>query len=103
MKAWKAAEYRAANTLGAKRIALSGGRGARTPGDVELPGWLVEVKYRKLFSVYTMFLKAEEKAKKHGKNALLILAEANRHGQLAVMRLEYFKELSSPTQGENHV
>ena len=62
-------------------------------GDVELPGWLVEVKYRKLMAVFTLFLDVEKKAKKEGKNALLILTKKNTHGQLAVMRLEYFKEL----------
>jgi hypothetical protein len=93
MKAWKDAEYRAAETLGGQRVCLSGGRGASTKGDVLLPGWHVEVKYRKLFSVFTMFLEVEKKAKKEGKNALLILTEKNRHGQLAVMRLEYFKGL----------
>ena len=93
MKAWKAAEYRAAEKLGGRRIPLSGGRGIREKGDVELPGWLVEVKYRKLFSVFTTFLDVERKARKEGKNALLILTEKNQHGQLAVMRIEYFKDL----------
>ncbi len=62
-------------------------------GDVLLPGWLVECKYRKSFSVFTIFLEVEKQAKKEGKNALLILTEKKRHGQLAVMRIEYFKEL----------
>jgi len=62
-------------------------------GDVELPGWHVEVKYRKLLSVMSMFLDAERKAKKEGKNALLILTQKNTPGQLAVMRIEYFKDL----------
>jgi len=92
MKAWKAAEYRAAETLGGQRVALSGGRGARIKGDVELPGWLVEVKYRKLSHVMTMFLDVEKKAKKEGKNALLVITEKNQHGQLAVMRLEFFNQ-----------
>ena len=94
MKAWKAAEYQAAAKLGGKRITLSGGRGANCKGDVELPGWLVEVKYRKLFAVWTMFLEVEKKAKKEGKNALLILKERGNHGELAVMRIEYFKEMN---------
>ena len=100
MKAWKAAEYQAANKLGGKRIALSGGRGIKAKGDVELPGWLVEVKYRKLFSVFTLFLEVEKKAKKEGKNALLILTEKNTHGQLAIMRIEYFAALPEATKGE---
>jgi len=62
-------------------------------GDIELPGWYVESKYRKLWAVFTLFLEVEKKAKKEGKNALLILTEKNRHGQLAVMRIEYFKDL----------
>lgn len=65
----------------------------REKGDVELPGWLVEVKYRKLWAVFSFFLEVEKKAKKEGKNALLILTEKNTHGQLAVMRIEYFKDL----------
>lgn len=92
MKAWKRAEYQAAAKLGGKRIVLSGGQGANATGDVELPGWIIEVKYRKLFSVMTMFLKVEKKAKKEGKNALLILKERSNHGELAVIRIEYFKE-----------
>ena len=99
MKAWKAAEYQAANKLGGKRITLSGGRGATAKGDVELPGWLVEVKYRKLFAVMTMFLDVEKKAKKEGKNALLILKEHGNHGELAVMRIEHFKQLPKVGQG----
>jgi len=93
MKAWKAAEYRAAEKLGGRRIPLSGGRGMKAKGDIELPGWYVESKYRKLFHVMSMFLEVEKKAKKEGKNALLILTEKNTHGQLAVMRIEYFKDL----------
>lgn len=93
MKAWKAAEYRAAEKLGGRRIPLSGGRGMHSKGDVELPGWLVEVKYRKLFSVFTMFFEVEKKAKKQGKNALLILTKRDQPCQLAVMRIEYFKDL----------
>ena len=93
MKAWKAAEYRAAKKLGGKRIPLSGGRGITQKGDVDLPGWLVECKYRKLFSIWSMFREVEKKAKKQGKNALLILTERNKPGQLAVMRIEYFKDL----------
>ena len=99
MKAWKRAEYQAANKLGGKRITLSGGTGIEAKGDVALPGWLVEVKYRKLFAVMTMFLEVEKKAKKEGKNALLILKEHGNHGELAVMRIEYFKELKDTTQG----
>ena len=95
MKPWKAAEYQAARELGGKRIALSGGQGSNQKGDVELPGWLVEVKYRKLFSVWTMFLEVEAKAKKQGKNALLILKERKQPGELAVMRIEHFKELKN--------
>ena len=95
MKAWKAAEYSAAEKLGGKRIALSGGRGASAKGDVELPGWFVEVKYRKLFAVMTMFLEVENNAKKEGKNALLILKEHGNHGKLAVMRIEHFKEATN--------
>ena len=93
MKAWKRAEYQAADKLGGKRITLSGGRGANCKGDVELPGWLVEVKYRKLFAVWSMYLEVEAKARKEGKNALLILKERGNHGELAVMRIEHFKEL----------
>ena len=62
-------------------------------GDVLLPGWHVESKYRKLWTVFSLFLEVEKKAKKEGKNPLLILTEKNRHGQLAVMRIEYFKDL----------
>jgi len=94
MKAWKAAEYRAAKALGGLRIALSGGRGAHSKGDVELPGWLVEVKYRKRFSVFPTFLELENKANIDGKNALLILTQKNTSIQLAVMRIEYFKEMT---------
>ncbi|MBA7661307.1 hypothetical protein ES703_69322 [subsurface metagenome] len=93
MKAWKAAEYRAAETLGGKRIALSGGGVHQDRGDVELPGWFVEVKYRKLWQVFSLFLDVEKKAKKDGKNALLILTEKNTHGQLAVMRIEEFAKM----------
>lgn len=98
MRAWKAAEYRAAKTLCGKRIALSGGRGIETKGDVELPGWHVEVKYRKIITTMSMFLEVEKVAKKEGKNALLILTEKNTHGQLAVMRIENFAAL--PERGE---
>lgn len=100
MKAWKDAEYRAAESLGGQRIALSGGRGAKSKGDVELPGWHVEVKYRKLFSIFSQFLEVEKAAKKEGKNALLIITEKNRHGQLAVMRIGNFAALPDITNKE---
>ncbi len=93
MKAWKAAEYRAAKELGGQRIPLSGGRGMHSKGDVELPGWLVEVKYRKQFSVFSTFLELENKANIDGKNALLILTQKGTSIQLAVMKIEYFKDL----------
>lgn len=93
MKAWKAAEYRAAFTLGGKRIAMSGGGVHQDQGDVELPGWHVEVKYRKLWHAFSLFLEVEKKARKAGKNALLILTEKNTHGQLAVIRIEDFANL----------
>ena len=93
MKAWKEAEYRAAFKLGGKRIPLSGGGAHQDQGDVELPGWFVEVKYRKLWTVFSLFLEVEKKARKEGKNALLILTEKNTHGQLAVMRIEEFAKL----------
>ena len=93
MNAWKAAEYRAARKLGGKRIPLSGGRGITQKGDVDLPGWLVDVKYRKHMAVFTAFRTLEKKAKARDLNPLLILTQANTPGQLAVMRIEYFKEL----------
>lgn len=98
MKAWKDAEYRAAFKLGGKRIALSGGGAHQDKGDVELPGWFVEVKYRKLWQVFSLFLEVERKAKRVGKNALLVLTEKNTHGQLAVMRIEDFEELPRALQ-----
>jgi len=100
MKAWKAAEYRAAKKLGGERIPLSGGRGIKNKGDVALPGWYVEVKHRKLFATFTMFLEVEKQAKKEGKNALLILTEKGTHGQLAVMRIEHFADLPEVKEGE---
>jgi hypothetical protein len=99
MKAWKDAEYKAAKTLGGKRVALSGGRGATTQGDVELPGWFVEVKYRKLWHVFSLFLEVEKQAKKEGRNALLILTEKSKHGQLAVVRIEDFAKLPAVKKG----
>lgn len=91
--AWKAAEYRAAKALGGKRIDLSGGGAHHDQGDVELPGWFVEVKYRRLWHAFSLFLEVERKAKKAGKNALLILTEKNTHGQLAVIRIEDYANL----------
>ena len=93
MKAWKAAEYRAARTLSGKRVVLSGGSGAGCRGDVELPGWHVEVKYRKQFSIFPLFFAAEDVALAEGKNTLLILTQKGTQGQLAVMRIEYFNDL----------
>lgn len=93
MKPWKDAEYRAAHTLEGKRIALSGGGAHQDKGDVEHPAYFVEVKYRKLWHVFSLFLDVERKAKKQGKNALLILTEKNTHGQLAVIRIEDFARL----------
>ncbi|MBA7568675.1 hypothetical protein ES708_10409 [subsurface metagenome] len=99
MKAWKAAEYRAAEALKGRRVPLSGGLGVETKGDVKLPGWHVEVKYRKHLAVFTTFLAAEKVARAEGKNALLILTEKGRHGQLAVMRIENFSALPKANKG----
>jgi len=91
MKPWKAAEYRAAKALGGKRVPLSGGLGAPCKGDVEIPGWHVEVKYRKISATMTMFLEVEKVAKKEHKKAILVITEKNAHGQLAVIRLKEFE------------
>lgn len=96
---WKKAERRAAATLVGKRIVLSGGGHHRNKGDVELPGWFVEVKYRKLWHVFTLFLEVEKHAQKEGKNALLVLTEKNTHGQLGVVRLEDFAILPRADKG----
>jgi hypothetical protein len=75
-KSWKAAERKVAGNLGGKRNPLSGRAGGHTSGDVIHPAFYVEVKQRKRFAVLAVMRDTEVKAKREGKEPLLVLHEA---------------------------
>lgn len=83
-KAWKAHERETARKLGSSRLLQKG----RSVPDVASDRYTIECKYRKTFSIWTLFRDIERKYKKDGKPVILVLKEAGKKGQLVVMDLD---------------
>lgn len=64
-----------------------------TAGDVIHEKLYVECKYRIHFAIWRWFLEVEQQAQLEGKSPVLVLKEADREGELAVVRLAFLKEL----------
>lgn len=90
---WKSLERRVAEVLGGKRNPLSGGQGKHTRGDIIHPDLYVEVKLRKHWAVYDLFMDTRTKAAKEGKTPLAVIHEGSRKHTLAVVDLEWLVKL----------
>lgn len=88
-KAWKRMERRVAEKMKGQRVVCSGVRGE---GDVLHDTFFIECKERKSFTIWEWFTKAKAEAKKEGKVPLLVLKEKGKHGELAVVELDWFAE-----------
>jgi hypothetical protein len=86
-KAWKKMERRVAEKMGGQRVVCSGVRGE---GDVLNDKFFIECKERKSFAIWDWFTKAKAEAKKEGKVPLLVLKEKGKHGELAVVDMDWF-------------
>ena len=81
---WKAAERKVAAMFGTLRQRLSGssGRPDETASDTKHPRLFIEVKYREIHSVRTLFDATAKLAKKEGKITLVALVDKRKPGFL---------------------
>lgn len=86
-KAWKQFERRVAADFGSFRVPLSGGNSRITQADVIHDRLFIECKQRKKMSIWSLYEKTRELAKKEGKVPMLALSEKNRAGYLVVMHV----------------
>lgn len=91
---WKSLERKVAKLLGGHRNPLSGGASRHTRGDVIHPTLYVECKLRKRMATWSLFRDTEVLAKLEGKTPIVILKEKGKKGELAVLRLTDFVELT---------
>ena len=96
---WKRAERTVAKKLGTERILK---KGAKVP-DVETDHFIVDVKYRKRFFIAGLYDKCRKKYQKDGKLFMLVLQQANRKGQLAVVDFDELLDLSKDEPTNNTV
>lgn len=82
-KPWKRAEREAARVLGGRRIPVPGRQGAgEDPGDVQLPGWYVEVRARRRVDLAAWWAHTQEDAQAAGARPLLVIKPPGRGRQL---------------------
>lgn len=87
---WKAAERRAARSLGAERQvgSGSGGRADQTRSDSTSKRLFLETKLRQKTAVRKLFDQTAELARREGKTPLLAIFDKGRQGFLLVLRPE---------------
>jgi len=90
---WKLKERDVAKKFGSKRAYLSGG--IRQYGDVEHDSLYIEIKYRKNWSIFTLFKNIKELSEKFEKTPLLVLAEKYGKDYLVVARLSDIKKIAN--------
>lgn len=90
---WRLKERDVAKKFGSKRAYLSGG--VRQYGDVEHDVLYIEIKYRKNWSIFTLFKSVKELAEKQKKTPLLVLAEKYGKDYLVVVRLSDIKKIAN--------
>lgn len=79
---WKSKEEMLANLFGSTRRPLSGGNSKTGRDDSLHPKLFIECKYRQSHSVWNLYRKVEELAKKELRTPLIGLAEKNQQGIL---------------------
>ena len=87
-KAWKQFERLVAAFFGGKRNVLSGSnnKNSSTTADIEHTEIYCECKLRSNWSIFGLFRRTEEQAKKEFKIPILALKEKNKHGFLFVIK-----------------
>ncbi len=88
-------EREAARILGGRRIPAPGRHGpGADPGDIELPGWFVEVRRRARVDLWAWWNLTMAEAAGAGRRPLMVVKQAVRGGQLvAVLRLADLAEV----------
>lgn len=89
---WKRKEREVAKKFNSTRSYLSGG--IRQYGDVEHDTLYIEVKYRKQWSIFTLFDETAELAKKHKKIPLLVLAKKYSNDFIIVCKMSDIKTIA---------
>lgn len=93
---WKRVEREVARILGGRRIPVPGRQGiGEDPGDVELPGWYVEVRARRRIDLAAWWAHTLEAGTEAGMVPLLVIKLPGRGGELlAVFPLRAFAEVA---------
>lgn len=92
---WKKFERDIANFFGTKRTPLSGiNSGHDTNSDSLHPTIYIEAKYRNSFSIFSLFLDTEEKAKRENKVPVVAIKQKGEQGYLLVIRPEHLRKLN---------
>ena len=97
---WKKIERKVARELGTERTPLSGSASRLTASDTLHPKYFVEVKYRKKWALWTLFVKTHLKAAEEKKIPILVLKEKGQWGELYVMMGKTFLELYDQVRKE---
>jgi hypothetical protein len=93
---WKRAERIVARFFGAERApAGSNNRPDRTSSDSTHEKLYIEVKYRERHTVWTLWNKVHEKAKREKKTPVLALADRTGRGRLLVVHELHFDKVAS--------
>lgn len=93
-KTWKDVERRIAGWFGAKgRTPLSGGNSGHTRSDTLHDSLFIEVKHRKGGSIFTLYRKVKDLAKKENKIPLIVLHETNKKDYLVVCEISDLKKI----------
>ena len=72
---------------------MSGSLSGHTSSDVIHERLYIECKYRQHLALWGWWLDAVTHAEVEGKEPVLVVKEADRRGELAIVRLEFLKEL----------
>ena len=101
---WKNKERKVAKFFNTERTPLSGMNSKITASDTLHPNIFIEHKHRKKSSLWTLFLKTRELAKKEGKIPILTSTQDNSHGFLITIHssdLDKFIETYLELKKEN--
>ena len=92
---WKSFERKVAEFFGTKRVPLSGSNsGHGTNSDSLHPKVYIECKVREKFSIWSLFVDTEKKAKVEKKVPVVALKQKGEQGYLLLLRPEDLEELT---------
>jgi len=93
-KAWKKAERKAAALFATERAPLSGSNGKVTESDSLHPRLFIETKYRKAWSILTLWRSILKKARKEKKIPVIAIREKGKHGQWLLIHSDDLKAIA---------